>query len=79
MIHTVFQFCSDNFETVCAIIGSVVTGASAICALVPGSGWIKQILNVLALNVKNAKPEQVEKAKKIVDSIALATDNKKVK
>lgn len=79
MLHNIFQFCSDNFENVATIIGAVVTGASAICALVPGSGWIKQILNVLALNVKNAKPEQLGKAKKIVDSIAIATDTKKVK
>lgn len=73
MLHSIFQFCSDNFETVATIIGSVVTGASAICALVPGSGLVKRILNVLALNVKNAKPEQVAKAKQIIDSVAAVT------
>lgn len=73
MLHSIFQFCSENFETVATIIGSVVTGASAICALVPGSGWVKNILNILALNVRNAKPEQVDKAKKIIDTIAVAT------
>lgn len=72
-MHSIFQFCSENFETVATIIGSVVTGASAICALVPGSGWVKNILNILALNVRNAKPEQVNKAKKIIDTIAVAT------
>ena len=76
MIHSIFQFCSDNFETVATIIGSVVTGASAICALVPCSGWVRSILNILALNIKNAKPENVEKVKKAVDTIAEVTASK---
>lgn len=76
-MHTFFQFLSDNFETICTVLGSVIVGASAACALIPGGGTVKKILSVLALNVRNAKPESVEKAKAIIDAAAKATEPKK--
>lgn len=72
-MYEFFQYLSDNFENVATIIGSVIVGASAACALIPGGGIVKKILSVLALNVRNATPEQVAKAKALVDSAATLT------
>lgn len=69
-MYDILQYISNNFEAIISIIGCVIVGASAACALIPGGGWFKQLLAVLALNVKNATPEQIAKAKNIVDSAA---------
>ena len=79
MLHQIFQFCSDNFETVITILGSVIVGASAACALIPGGGIVKKVLAVLALNVRNATPEQIAKAKALVDSAAALTKKEEEK
>ena len=76
-MHSVLQFVSDNFETILTIFGSIIVGASAVCAFIPGAGTVKKILSILALNVKNATPEQIAKAKAIVDAAAKATEEKK--
>lgn len=79
-MYDILQYLSDNFEAIVTILGCIIVGASAACALIPGGGWFKQILAVLALNVRNATPEQIAKAKKIVDSAAALvkpTDEKK--
>lgn len=79
-MYDILQYLSNNFETIVTILGCIIVGASAACALIPGGGWFKQILAVLALNVRNATPEQIAKAKKIVDSAAALvkpTDEKK--
>lgn len=68
MLYNFLDYVSNNLETVWTIISSVVVGASAISALVPGSGFIKKALSVLALNVKNATPEQIAKAKVAVET-----------
>ena len=73
MFHEVLQFCADNFENIITIVGSVIVGASAGCALIPGGGLVKRILAVLALNIRNATPEQIAKAKTIVNAVADAT------
>lgn len=73
MFHEVLQFCADNFENIITIVGSVIVGASAGCALIPGGGLVKRILAVLALNIRNATPEQIVKAKTIVNAAAAAT------
>lgn len=73
MFHEVLQFCADNFENIITIVGSVIVGASAGCALIPGGGLVKRILAVLALNIRNATPEQIAKAKTIVNAAAVAT------
>lgn len=72
-MYDILQYLSDNFEAIVTILGCIIVGASAACALIPGGGWFKQILAVLALNVKNATPEQIAKAKAIVDSAAAMT------
>lgn len=79
-MYDILQYLSNNFETIVTILGCIIVGASAACALIPGGGWFKQILAMLALNVRNATPEQIAKAKKIVDSAAALvkpTDKKK--
>lgn len=70
MFDSVILFVSDYFEPVVDIFTGVVTIASAACAFIPGQSWFKGILNTLALNVKNAKPEKIQAAKNVVDSIA---------
>jgi len=72
-MNEIFTYLSEHFESVLTIVGSVICGASAACALVPGGGLIKKILAILALNVRNATPEQIAKAKTIVDSAAALT------
>lgn len=72
-MYEIFQYVSDNFETLLTIAGSVIVGASAACALIPGGGLVKKILAVLALNIKNATPEQIAKAKTLVDGAAALT------
>lgn len=67
-MYEIFDFLSNNFETIITIFGSVVVGASAACALLPGGGLVKKILAVLALNIRNATPEQIAKAKALVDA-----------
>lgn len=72
-MYDILQYLSDNFEAIVSILGCIIVGASAACALIPGDGWLKRVLAVLALNVKNATPEQIAKAKAIVDSAAAMT------
>lgn len=72
-MYEIFQYVSDNFETLLTIAGSVIVGASAACALIPGGGLVKKILAVLALNIRNATPEQIAKAKTLVDGAAALT------
>lgn len=79
MLHDVFSYISENFDTIGTIVGSVIVSASACCALIPGGGLVKKILAVLALNVRNATPEQIAKAKAIVDSAAKLTESNKKK
>lgn len=67
-MHEIFNYISENFETIVTIFGSVVVGASAACALIPGGGLVKKVLAVLALNIRNATPEQIAKAKALVDA-----------
>lgn len=45
----------------------MVVGSSALCALIPGAGWLKKLLAILALNVRNATPEDIAKGKKAID------------
>lgn len=66
-MYEFFSYVSENFESLATIIGSVVVGSSALCALIPGSGWLKKLLAILALNVRNATPEDIAKGKKVVD------------
>lgn len=67
-MYEIFNYISENFETIVTIFGSVVVGASAACALIPGGGLVKKVLAVLALNIRNATPEQIVKAKALVDA-----------
>ena len=69
-MYEILQYISNNFETIVTVLGCVIVGASAACALIPGGGILKKILAVLALNVRNATPEQIAKAKKIVETAA---------
>jgi len=61
----------ENLEGIWTILASIVTVASLVAALTPStkddvavgsaSSWltkIKTIVNLLAINVKNAKPKQ---------------------
>lgn len=73
----VINFLSINWDTILEAVTGVVTVASALAALIPGGGKIKAILNILAINIKNAKPEantQVSVAlkagKSVIDSLA---------
>lgn len=66
-MYAFFSYVSENFESIATIVGSVVVGSSAFCALIPGAGWLKKLLAVLALNVRNATPEDIAKTKKAVD------------
>lgn len=68
-MYEFFNYVSENFESLATIIGSVVVGSSALCALIPGSGWLKKLLAILALNVRNATPEDIAKGKKAVDLV----------
>lgn len=40
-MYEFFSYVSENFEPLATIIGSVVVGSSALCALIPGAGWLK--------------------------------------
>lgn len=80
MLYNFLDYLSTNFDTVITICGSVIVGASALCALIPGGGIIKKVLAILALNVKNATPEQIAKAKATIEAakqISKATNSKK--
>ena len=66
-MYEFFSYVSENFEPLITIVGSVVVGSSALCALIPGAGWLKKLLAILALNVRNATPEDIAKTKKVVD------------
>lgn len=66
-MYEFFSYVSENFEPLITIVGSVVVGSSALCALIPGAGWLKKLLAILALNVRNATPEDIAKGKKAVD------------
>lgn len=55
------NFIIENWEQIIAAVTAVVTAASAIAALTPSEtdnrviGNIKKVVEVLAINVKNAK------------------------
>lgn len=57
------QFMINNFDNVVVAITAVISAASAICALTPSQtddkvvSKIRSFLEVLALNVGNAKKE----------------------
>ncbi len=57
-----FDFIITNLDTIFIVITSVVSAASAIAALTPSDlddgivAKIRKIVDVLALNVGNAKP-----------------------
>lgn len=68
-MYAFFSYVSENFEPLATIIGSVVVGSSALCALIPGAGWLKKLLAILALNVRNATPEDIAKGKKAVNLV----------
>lgn len=68
-MYEFFSYVSENFELLATIIGSVVVGSSALCALIPGAGWLKKLLAILALNVRNATPEDIAKGKKAVNLV----------
>lgn len=72
-MYAILDYLSNNIETVWTIFSSVVVGASAISALIPGAGLIKKVLSILALNVKNATPEQIAKAKAAVEAAKALT------
>ena len=74
MWYNFLDFLSNNFETVATIFGCVIVGASAASAFIPGAGLLKKILSVLALNVKNATPEQIASAKKAIEAAKALTD-----
>lgn len=78
-MYEIFNYISENFETIVTIFGSVVVGASAACALIPGGGLVKKVLAVLALNIRNATPEQIAKAKALVDAGKELTKSEKDK
>lgn len=67
-MYEFLNYLCENFETIFTILGCIIVGASAACALIPGGGLFKQILSVLALNVRNATPEQVAKVKKALEA-----------
>lgn len=75
-MYAVLDFLSNNLETIWTVVSSIIVGASAISAMVPGSGLIKKALSILALNVKNATPEQIAKAKAAVDAAKALTGKK---
>ncbi len=68
-MYEFFSYVSENFEPLITIVGSVVVGSSALCALIPGAGWLKKLLAILALNVRNATPEDIAKGKKAVNLV----------
>jgi hypothetical protein len=66
-----FNWIIDNLEGIWAVVASIVTVASLIAALTPSpkddgivnttSSWltkVRAVVNVLALNVKNAKNDK---------------------
>lgn len=56
------NFIIENWEQLFAAITAIVTAASAIAAVTPSEtdnkvvGKIKKVVDVLAINIKNAKP-----------------------
>lgn len=73
----VINFLSANWDTIIEALTGIVTAASALAALIPGSGKFKALLNILAINVKNAKPETkgqvnvaIKAGKSVIDSLA---------
>lgn len=54
----VVNFLSSNWDSIVEAFTAIVTAASALAALIPGGGKLKAILNILAINVRNAKPEK---------------------
>lgn len=72
-MYAILDFLSSNLETVWTILSSVIVGASALSALIPGSGLVKKGLAILALNIKNATPEQIAKAKAAVETAKALT------
>lgn len=75
-MHEVLEFLFNNFETLITVLGCTIVGASALCAFIPGAGTLKKILSVLALNVKNATPEQIAKAKAALQAAKNLTEKK---
>lgn len=74
MWYNFLDFLSNNFETVATICGCVIVGASAASAFIPGAGLLKKVLSVLALNVRNATPEQIATAKKAIEAAKALSD-----
>ena len=73
----VINFLSGNWDTILEALTGIVTAASALAALIPGSGKFKALLNILAINVRNAKPESntqtsiaIKAGKSVIDSLA---------
>lgn len=74
MWYNFLDFLSNNFETVATICSCVIVGASAASAFIPGAGLLKKVLSVLALNVRNATPEQIATAKKAIEAAKALSD-----
>lgn len=73
----ILNFLSSNWDTILEALTGIVTAASALAALIPGGGKFKAFLNILAINVKNAKPESntqvsvaIKAGKSVIDSLA---------
>lgn len=73
----ILNFLSSNWDTILEALTGIVTAASALAALIPGGGKFKALLNILAINVKNAKPESntqvsvaIKAGKSVIDSLA---------
>lgn len=73
----ILNFLSNNWDSILEALTGIVTAASALAALIPGSGKFKALLNILAINVRNAKPESntqmsvaIKAGKSVIDSLA---------
>ena len=78
-MYDVFDFLSQNFDAIVTVLGCTIVGASALCAFIPGAGLLKKILSVLALNVKNATPEQIAKARAALEAAKALTKKEEKK
>lgn len=73
----ILNFLSSNWDAILEALTGIVTVASALAAMIPGSGKLKALLNILAINVRNAKPETntqmsvaIKAGKSVIDSLA---------
>lgn len=78
-MYEILDFLTTYFDTIFTVVACVIVAASALCALLPGSGLLKKILSILALNVKNATPEQLAKAKAALEAAKVLTKPDKKK